>query len=285
MANNFGMMGGLTNFKFLTAEPWTIKLNLNEWVRFTQPGEYSLIVSSSRVEARDSSNALGMSPVTGRSNKITLKMVAGTPAWQKKVFDEAVATLDSVAPANRSQPEESSRRRSLDVLRFLGTPEAIRELAKRMRGEDAGGLDYICSLGLMYSPERRVARDAVAERLNDPTHPISSNFLYALRMLNSEPGATNVNWQEEHGKAPPAAFTELRGCRPLPWAAPPAYCSPLPHYINFTVEGVSPIVFYFGGHEIKQQVTIFTETAARIADADSILSSALTLLRSGIDNC
>ena len=28
-----GSLGGLTNFKYLTAEPWTIKLNLNEWVR------------------------------------------------------------------------------------------------------------------------------------------------------------------------------------------------------------------------------------------------------------
>src|SRR6267154_1566944 len=32
-----GGMGGLTNFKFLAPEPWTIRLNLNEWVRFTQP--------------------------------------------------------------------------------------------------------------------------------------------------------------------------------------------------------------------------------------------------------
>ena len=40
----------------LSSEPWTIKLNLNEWVRFTRPGEYRLIVSSDRVEARDQSN-------------------------------------------------------------------------------------------------------------------------------------------------------------------------------------------------------------------------------------
>src|SRR5258705_3548731 len=27
-----GSMGGLTNIKYLSAAPWTIKLNLNEWV-------------------------------------------------------------------------------------------------------------------------------------------------------------------------------------------------------------------------------------------------------------
>src|SRR5215471_18822667 len=50
-----GSMGGLTNFKYLVPEPWTIKLNLNEWVRFTQPGEYRIAVSSSRVGVQDPS--------------------------------------------------------------------------------------------------------------------------------------------------------------------------------------------------------------------------------------
>lgn len=43
------MGGGLTNLEFLTAKPWTIQLNLNEWLRFTKPGEYSLRVASNRV--------------------------------------------------------------------------------------------------------------------------------------------------------------------------------------------------------------------------------------------
>ena len=50
-----GSMGGLTNFTFLGSKPWTIKLNLNEWVRFTRPGEYRLMVSSNRVGRRDQS--------------------------------------------------------------------------------------------------------------------------------------------------------------------------------------------------------------------------------------
>src|ERR1700726_682575 len=54
--------GGLTGFKFLTPEPWTITLNLNEWVRFTQPGEYRLTVTSDRVGVKDSSNPVGASP-------------------------------------------------------------------------------------------------------------------------------------------------------------------------------------------------------------------------------
>ena len=55
LPTNAGSMGGITGYQFLTPEPWTIKLNLNEWIRFTQPGDYRLIVTSTRVSARDPS--------------------------------------------------------------------------------------------------------------------------------------------------------------------------------------------------------------------------------------
>ena len=59
-------------------------------------------------------------------------------------------------------------------------------LAKRMRGEDSGGLDSICMLGLISSPEREAARGALERELVDPDHPISSDFLYTLRTINSD---------------------------------------------------------------------------------------------------
>jgi len=198
-----GGMGGLTNFRFLSSEPWTIKLNLNEWVRFTRPGEYRLIVSSNRVGARDQSNPLGASPATARSNEITLKIVAPDPVWQKRVFKEAVRNLDAPAPLKPEQMEQyaTSRRQAVETLRFLGTADAAREMARRMRGEDSGGLDYICQLGLISSPERSAARSALAEALADSDHPINANFLYALRMVNSDPSATNANSREGQQRA------------------------------------------------------------------------------------
>ena len=198
-----GSMGGLTSYQFLSPEPWTIKLNLNEWIRFTQPGEYRLVVTSNRVSAKDRSNPLGASPVTARSNEIVLKIVPANAAWQRQVYDEAVAVLDARAPTQREQMEKytASRRQAIETLRFLGTADATRELAKRMRGEDSGGLDYLCMLGLISSPERAVARSALEEALADPDHPIDSNFLYTLRMLNSEPGIGNANWREENQRA------------------------------------------------------------------------------------
>src|SRR2546428_8824593 len=95
----------------------------------------------------------------------------------------------------------TSRRQAIETLRFLGSADATRELAKRMRGENSEGLDYICMLGLISSPERAVARSALEEALADPDHPIDSNFLYTLRMVNSDPGVVNTNWREENQRA------------------------------------------------------------------------------------
>jgi len=210
-----GGMGGLTSFKYLTTEPWTIKLNLNEWVRFTQPGEYRIVVSSGRVGVRDPSNTFGTSPTTARSNEVALKIVPANPEWQKEVLRDAVAALDAPAPAKQQQTEQytASRRQALETLRFLGSGDAARELAKRMRGEDSGGLDYICMLGLISSPERSVARSALEEALADPDHPIDGNFLYALRMINSDPNAPNANWREAQQKVAEELFAALPGKR------------------------------------------------------------------------
>jgi hypothetical protein len=129
--------------------------------------------------------------------------VAADFDWQKQVFRDAVKHLDAPAPPKAEQMEQYavSRRQAIETLRFLGTADATRELARRMRGEDSGGLDYICVLGLISSPERSVARSALQEALAEPEHPIDSNFLYALRMVNSDPGGANANWREGQWKS------------------------------------------------------------------------------------
>src|SRR5262249_19368433 len=184
------MMGGLTGFRFLTTEPWTIKLKLNEWVRFTQPGEYRLIVSSNRVEVRNPSSPSGTSAITARSNEITLKIVKADPAWQKQIFNDAVAKLD--AQLNESE-QNVTRRQALETLRFLGTADATRELVKRMQGQDSRGLDHVCMLGVISSPERSVARTALEEALADPDHAIDDTFLYTLSTLSSDNNAGYSN--------------------------------------------------------------------------------------------
>lgn len=207
--------GGLTSYQFLSSVPWTIKLNLNEWVRFNEPGEYRLIISSRRVGVRDRSNPAGSSPVTARANEITLKVIAADPAWQKQVFKDAVKKLDAPAPLKPEHMEQyaTSRRQAMETLRFLGSADAAREMAKRMRGEDNNGLDYICMLGLISSPERSVVRTAMEEALADPDHPIDGKFLYALRMVNSGANWPDSNWREAQQSVVEELLAALPGKR------------------------------------------------------------------------
>ena len=192
-----GSLGGLTTFNSLGTNPSTIKINLNEWVRFTQPGEYRLVVSSNRIGIWDRSSLSGTSPIRARSNAIKLKIIAPDPGWQKRVFKEAVANLNARPPLNPNQISqyETSRKQAIETLRFLGTPDAAREMAKRMR-EDGTGLEYVCMLGLISSPERSTARAALEEALADPDHPVDGSLLYALRMVSSNNNATNLDWRE-----------------------------------------------------------------------------------------
>ena len=192
--------GGLTGFSFLTPEPWTIVLNLNEWARFTRTGEYRLIVTSNRVGVKDSSSPLGTSPITAQSNEVTLRIVPATKAWQQMTLSGAVAILDKPLPPKPQdkQTYTTARRQAFETLRFLGTADAAKELAKRLRGEDSGGLDYICMLGLISSPEQDAVRSALEKELADPDHPISDTFISTLRTVYTDP--TDQDWREAQRK-------------------------------------------------------------------------------------
>jgi len=191
-----GIMGGITSFDFLASKPWPIQLNLNEWVRFTRPGTYRLEITSDRVERRNREVVGGMSHVEVVANPITLTIVPPTAAWQKATFDSAVAVLDQPAP---EKPDGDryyhARLQALDTLRFLGSPEAIRELVKRLGSDPAG--DSICVLGLISAPDPAIALEALDVALADPARAIDSRFMSALQSVGQEP----AQWQQSRQQA------------------------------------------------------------------------------------
>ena len=50
-------------------------------------------------------------------------------------------------------PSDDLKQIAFKALRYLGTEEAARELARRLRGED-NNFDYQCMFGLVGSPRR-----------------------------------------------------------------------------------------------------------------------------------
>jgi hypothetical protein len=180
--------GGLTNFIYLNPKPWSIRLNLNEWITFKVPGEYRVTVSSERISRKTPAGPSGSAEATVRSNPITLKIVAADCDWQKRTFDQAVAVINANPGEERRVYDEppSPKEKAWDVLRYLGTPEAASELATRLRGDDSDNHDFICYMGLICSPARAAGRDALIRELADPDHPINETFLDTLRRAEPE---------------------------------------------------------------------------------------------------
>jgi hypothetical protein len=186
--------GGLRGFRILTQKPWTIVLNLNEWVRFTKPGEYKLTVSSDRVEILDSSKLNGKARVTVVSNPITLKIVARDPAWERQALNDAIAKLNAPGPLKRTTTQgsfEASRLEAAETLRFLGSVDAVRELVRQM-GVENSGIPSTCFFGIISSPERAVASEALAEALAAPDYPITDDFLDTLQWIDRKESARDT---------------------------------------------------------------------------------------------
>lgn len=201
--------GGMQGSVFLKPKPWTIDLDLNEWVRFTKAGEYKLRVAARRVEIIDSSKPNGTAPVTALSNEVTLKILPRDLEWEKRTYDQAVATLKDPSSDKRDKTWKSPALRALETLRFLETRDAARELANQLRAEDPRGGDFDCYIGLITSPEREVARQALEEALADPERPISDTLLDALIWLESHGEKRDPNSAEGERKVLEKAMDAL----------------------------------------------------------------------------
>lgn len=165
--------GGLTNAEYLTRKPWGIQLNLNEWVRFDEPGEYTLRVFSHRLSVFNGTNEYGSSGVTAKSNEVRFKVVPADPTWQKRTLDNAVAGL------KKSDQQDAA----WSALRYLGTPEAAAELAKRLGTKRAHTFGSDVIYGLIASPARDAARQAVEKEIANPDCAIDDTFLFTLEWL------------------------------------------------------------------------------------------------------
>jgi hypothetical protein len=177
--------GGLTGFKFLSTSPTPIHLDLNEWVRFDRPGTYRLTVISRRVSDTRAASYPQNAGMDVKSNPIELKIIAADAAWQQgelKVIVEALNRPGSFGGDMRNDPQQAARK----ALRYLGSEEATRELARRLRGED-NHADWDYMFGLIGSPHRDAGLQEMNKLLEAPDFPISDLFLTTMAILPLDP--------------------------------------------------------------------------------------------------
>jgi hypothetical protein len=164
----------------LKAKPIQVSLDLNQWVRFDQPGVYRVKLNSHRVfDPANTSRSLR----AVQSATLELHIVPATREWQ-----------DATLKASLGKLEEGM----VNNLRYLATPAAIDELTNQLR-EGYAFPARECSMGLMGLPDsmRDVAIAAMDRRIDEPDFPISPLFFTTMEFLHVSSGSTAENIRQQ----------------------------------------------------------------------------------------
>jgi hypothetical protein len=180
--------GGLANFQYLSSKPFVIYLQLNECVRFDKPGVYHVSIVSHRV-ADQSGGGNAPRPVELRSNELAIEIVQADPGWQKEELARIRTMLEQFPPTGSALPDPK-RTLLLKQLRYLGSADAAREMARLFRLED-GQTDFECMFGLVGSPNRAAGLEEMRRLLAEPDFPVSETFLSTMSLLSLDPALSN----------------------------------------------------------------------------------------------
>lgn len=185
-----------------SSKPIEASVDLNEWIRFDQPGEYTVKVSSFCVSRVNRTGDYSL------SKTIKLQIVPATPEWQAEKFQSLKPNLDLLDHPER----HGSEQQFLDArgdLKYLATPQAIDEMTYRLRDEKYNFADQ-CAMALIGLPPamRETVIASMNNRLEEPDFPIYQYFVSTLLFLHVTPGSDkeSIRKQEEAD-------------RPLVWAS------------------------------------------------------------------
>src|SRR6185312_11903615 len=99
------MMGGLRGSEQLSSKPVTFTADLNEQIRFDQPGTYTINATSHRVGTIHGENSFPREPFLSiLSNAIQIHIIPATPEWQAEKLRSILAK-----PIQRRIVEDSMR--------------------------------------------------------------------------------------------------------------------------------------------------------------------------------
>ena len=185
--------GGLRGSEPLSSKPVTFTADLNEQIRFDQPGTYTITATSHRVGTIHGKNSFPGEPFLSiLSNPIEIHIIPATPQWQAEKLGSILAMLAKPIQRSNSGRLDAERVAAIADLRFLNSPAAIEALAANLRddsGYDNNGPMWAAALGLSGVPDslRDVALHAMSRQLDDPDFPVSSFFLSIMAGLEAEP--------------------------------------------------------------------------------------------------
>jgi hypothetical protein len=170
----------------LSSKAVIVDADLNESVRFDEPGVYTLTISSPRVGHASKNRIFPTDSVALISNTLELHIIAATPEWQQSTLNRI--QLELAKPQQTSYNPSPEWRAALEDLRYLDSPEAIALLAANIR-DDSLEAPRPAYLGLVGLPRLRrdTALAAMNHLIDDPSFPVSSGFIDTMGWLKTGP--------------------------------------------------------------------------------------------------
>jgi len=168
--------GGIRGMGVLGDKPFVVKLQLNEWFRFDEPGIYALSVRSGRVIDESAGSLAMRGAVPVESNTVPIEILPRDDGWSRTQVAALVARLDR-PPSSPSvnDPQEACR-----ALRFLGTNDAVDAMVRRY---DQKECQFEFMVGLFGARDRAHVVSEMAARLDAPDQSVSESYLRTLAIL------------------------------------------------------------------------------------------------------
>src|SRR5262245_14752669 len=196
-------MGGIAGDSTLGRKPEILVRDLNQWLRFDQPGKFRLYVTSPRIRKKGEKTSERYAEIT--SNIVEFEILPRDADWEKQEFQKIIRLLDS--PAEFHDPFLGCYR-----LRYFNTESAASEMIRRY-GSLPDECDHEFSFGLIGSPHRAFIVKEMERRLAAPDQIVSFRYLselthlaYSLRRKDTFPAewprqerqvkALNAVWQK-----------------------------------------------------------------------------------------
>jgi hypothetical protein len=166
--------GGVRGIGALGEKPFAVKLELNEWFRFDQPGIYTLAVKSRRV-TDESVTPHAVVPV--ESNTLSFEILPRSATWEASELEAARRIVD----ATQSPP---GVRAGCRMMRFLGTEDAAMEMIRRYGADTDQGCDFDYMAGLYGAENRAAVVRALEAGLRAADQPVTASYLRTLSTLS-----------------------------------------------------------------------------------------------------
>ena len=165
--------GGLQGIGPLGSDPVLLDLYLNDYVRFSKPGQYVLTLRDRRVSvARRSWNELPQ-VIELISKPLTLTILGADAEWQKQQLDSALEALKKRPGVNVV---------ACRTLTSLGTAEAEVAMVDALEDEyETMGCGY--SYSLLGVSHRRIVLDRMQQKLESPQASVSPPFVETMATL------------------------------------------------------------------------------------------------------